>query len=373
MSKKTKSIINIYSIADYQYLETYFEKMAKKGWLIQNISSILTFKRIKPQNLKFSIKIYNGNGTLQNGSKPNLEEYRNLAKESEWNYITSFHNMQVFYSSQDEISQPLMSDPEIEYKAVRKSILRFMLVISLAFIAFAFSSILDLFFTGYSQLLTNKDIAFAIYTAIIGFALIILLLKDIPWLIKARICVKKNTDLPKRKKWLTKYSRFFFVFLFVTSVAVVFISTSLENSMKTLSFEASNVVTLNEFNQNIPYEKIIPYKAYSSFFVPNSYFYMEKATDKDEPYIYNKFYEAKNSKIADKLINHELSESEKDGRTIFKADNPTVWNADEVYYINDDHSFILIKVENRVLVLKGSFDFSDKEMIEICKKQLGLE
>lgn len=373
MKNDTKFALNIYSIAHYQAFESYLGKMAKKGWLIKSIDTMLVFKRVKPNNFKFCIKIFDGKGVLQNGSEPNLKVYRNIAKESGWDFVTSYKNMQVFYAPKDVTTQPLMSDTEIEYKAIKKSILRLSVIVSIALIPFLLSTILDICFTGYAQLLRNKDIAFLLCGLLVAVALLVLITKDIPWLIKARMSVKKNDDLPKRASWHTQYSRFFIIFLVIIGISIVASSVYFENTMKTIPYENANVITLNELNQDVSYEKSIPYKAYSSVFVPNSYFYMEKAKDKDEPYIYTSYYEAKNSKIADNLFNYQLSQAKQDGRKIIKEGNAQkLWNADEVYYMNDGNTFALIKAENRIYLIKSSFNFNDKNIIEKCKNELGL-
>jgi len=50
-----------------------------------------------------------------------------------------------------------------------------------------------------------------------------------------------------------------------------------------------------------------------------------------------------------------------------------LWNIDKGYYLTSNKSEIIILDENKIYILDSDVDFSQKEIIEICKKKLKIQ
>lgn len=365
--KNTKSILNIFSKSDLKAFELFLEKKAKQGYLITEVSTMLTFKKVKPFNAKFSIKAYKKDGVLQNGASLSLKDYYKLCSESGYIYATTFNNMHIFYTKSDEF-QPLMSDAFLEYKTITKSVAKNLLILSLLLLPLILSNIIDVFNTSYAQLLKNKDIVFLASSTIITILFIFYIVKDITWLIKASIYMKKNINVLNRKKFHTNYKYFFIVFVIIIALINIVFSNFIENKQNTLKYNDVNIITLKDLDYQEEVEDVIPFKSNSSIFVPNSYSYMQKSKKDDEPYLYIKYYNTKNQNIANSITNSEIKNAKKGGLSTLKADKNNSFNNSEVYYIHNNT--VLINNKNNIYIIKSSFDLKDQKTSSIIQQKL---
>lgn len=365
--KNTKSILNIFSKSDLKALELFLEKKAKQGYLITEISTMLTFKKVKPFNAKFTIKAYKKDGVLQNGASLSLNDYFKICSDAGYIYTTTFNDMHVFYNKSDK-SEPLMSDAFLEYKIIKKSVVRNLIILSLLLLPFILSNIIDLFSTGYAQLLRNQDIVFLTMSSLISICSLFYIIKDITWLIKASIYMKKNIAILNRNKFHTIYKYFFIIFIIILTLINIIFANFIENKQNTLKFDEVNTITLKDLNYEQEVEYIIPFKSYSSIFIPNSYVYLQKSKKNDEPYLYIKYYNTKNKNITNRIIDNEIKNAKKDGLSISKTDDNNLLNNSEVYYIHNNT--VLICNENNIYIIKSSLNFKDKELLSIIKQKL---
>ena len=48
------------------------------------------------------------------------------------------------------------------------------------------------------------------------------------------------------------------------------------------------------------------------------------------------------------------------------------WGVDKGYYLYESKSKMIIQKDNSIYILRGDMDFSEKEIINICRNKLGL-
>lgn len=124
----TKIIFNSINIINYSSSEKYFEEMAEKGWLINKIilDKIFIFKKIEPQELKFTIMPKN---------KKIGEDFKDLVEELGWKYKFETFNFQIYYKEKDIEAIDLFTDIESE-SIEKKNIVKNKLINSLLIILF---------------------------------------------------------------------------------------------------------------------------------------------------------------------------------------------------------------------------------------------
>lgn len=103
--------------------------------------------------------------------------------------------------------------------------------------------------------------------------------------------------------------------------------------------------------------------------------YIETINQKISDYIFNSFmeneYRRNDELVAEYLEYGEESQAEEVKDDITEIVNH-LWNVDNGYYLNDNYSRIIIQKKEKIYILSSDVDFSDTEIIEICKSKLGL-
>ncbi len=116
------------------------EEMAKKGWLIDEITPFTwIYKKIEPQNLKFDITFYDKASEFD--AKPSDEQERlyDLCQHNGWNFVFSSSKMQIFSNENIKataINTEPMLDIENIHQSAKKSYIplqTILLIISLVF------------------------------------------------------------------------------------------------------------------------------------------------------------------------------------------------------------------------------------------------
>ncbi|HHX61899.1 MAG TPA: DUF2812 domain-containing protein [Epulopiscium sp.] len=106
------------NITNYPSVERYLESMANKGWLINKIivGSLFIFKKIKPQELDFSISPYERETAFTKKSKEEGAEFESACESIGWNYCTKSYNLHIYYKEKDSDALDIHTDEEEEFK-----------------------------------------------------------------------------------------------------------------------------------------------------------------------------------------------------------------------------------------------------------------
>lgn len=139
----------------------YLEEMAKKGWLLENISNMYAkFKKIEPRNIKYTIDIIGKISSYEELDKESLKEYRDNKEKDGWKFLYDYNNMQIFYSEYNnegfvEISEEKWKVKEIFKNSIFELFIRMLPILFLAFnqyIAIFRSDGIDIFTDNYRLL-----------------------------------------------------------------------------------------------------------------------------------------------------------------------------------------------------------------------------
>lgn len=122
-----KHRLGIYSFYDYTGIEKHLEKMAKKGWLLEKITSISwTYRRIEPKELRFAV-VYDAKAS-EFDAEPSKEQqsFRESCADKGWVFAAASAQMQIFCSEQEN-PIPMKTDAALEveqlHAAAKKSFL----------------------------------------------------------------------------------------------------------------------------------------------------------------------------------------------------------------------------------------------------------
>ena len=148
--REQKSVVNYRSIYDHSGISIYLEKMARKGWLLEKIGNYFwKFRKIDPQELKFSVTYFPPASVWDPAPSEQEETFREYCEDAGWKLAASNAQLQVFYTeSQDTV--PLETDAVLQvetvHKAMKKSVLAgswMMGILGLLYTAFWFVTFLE--------------------------------------------------------------------------------------------------------------------------------------------------------------------------------------------------------------------------------------
>lgn len=109
-------------ITNYPSVARYLKVMAGKGWLIHKVfvGNIFIFKKIKPQELEFSISPYEIETAFTRKTKKELDEFKDATQSVGWKYCTKSYNLHIYYKEKHVEVLDIHTDEEEEFKLLEK-------------------------------------------------------------------------------------------------------------------------------------------------------------------------------------------------------------------------------------------------------------
>ncbi len=118
--KEIKRRMEFFSLYDHTNIEKHLEKMAAKGWLIENIGSTFwKYKKTVPRKLRFSVVYYPkkvNEGTIVSADR---QLFIDMCTSGGWEYVINKEQMHIF-CTEDENTAPIETDPEIQIECIHK-------------------------------------------------------------------------------------------------------------------------------------------------------------------------------------------------------------------------------------------------------------
>ncbi|MBF8982258.1 DUF2812 domain-containing protein [Lutibacter sp. B2] len=204
----------------------------------------------------------------------------------------------------------------------------------------------------------------------------------------------------KTEKNTRKYNIVLFLII-TTCTIIITMGLVMAIVFSRMEFEENNdmpknvaVLELSDFGTNATPKRTRTYEQ-SSIFVPLNIEYYEslgrKAKDHEIMMVSTTYIECRNKDIAeyifDGYMNEEKERREKrikeylafenekrakeEENEIIKISN-NLWNVDRGYYLYNNKSEIIIQKEEVIYILESDVDFSEKEIVDICKEKLEL-
>lgn len=118
--KRTRRDWIPFSFYDHTGMEKHLEKMAQKGWMLEELTSFgWKYREIQPQELHFSVSFDTRASEFE--PEPTEEQYtfQEFCQRSGWKLAAASGQMQVFYNEEED-PLPIQTDPEMEVRMVGK-------------------------------------------------------------------------------------------------------------------------------------------------------------------------------------------------------------------------------------------------------------
>lgn len=118
--KRTRRDWIPFSFYDHTGMEKHLEKMAQKGWMLEELTSFgWKYREIQPQKLHFSVSFDTRASEFE--PEPTEEQYtfQEFCQRSGWKLAAASGQMQVFYNEEED-PLPIQTDPEMEVRMVGK-------------------------------------------------------------------------------------------------------------------------------------------------------------------------------------------------------------------------------------------------------------
>lgn len=147
--KDRKQRMEFFSFYDRTAMERHLEAMAAKGWLLEKMGFLWTYRRTEPKKLRFSVGYYPNATGLEPETPEGQLAYQELCGHTGWVLAAFSGQMQVFYNEQENPT-PIETDPALEvetfHRAAKKTYLPYyfvMLGISLLQVCFFGLQLID--------------------------------------------------------------------------------------------------------------------------------------------------------------------------------------------------------------------------------------
>ncbi len=119
--RQKKRSFETFPFYDRTGMERRFEKMARKGWLIQSLSNYgYTYRRVEPQELHFSISYYPKASMFDPEPGENQQEFLDFCAHTGWKLACTWAQMQIFYNDR-ETPIPIETDPVLEVETIHEA------------------------------------------------------------------------------------------------------------------------------------------------------------------------------------------------------------------------------------------------------------
>lgn len=109
-----------FSFYDHTGMEKHLEKMAQKGWMLEELTNWgWKYRAIQPQKLHFSVSFDTRASDFE--PEPTEEQimFQEFCRHSGWKLAAASGWMQVFYNEEED-PLPIQTDPELEVRMVGK-------------------------------------------------------------------------------------------------------------------------------------------------------------------------------------------------------------------------------------------------------------
>lgn len=128
MGFDTRYSFRTFTFYDHTGIEKYLEKMALKGWMVEEIGSFgWKYHRIEPKKLHFAVLYYPIGNEYTRGLTKEQSAFRDLCEESGWNLAAYCKDMMIYYSEEEEpvpIETEAITQVDAIHEGMKKGVLK---------------------------------------------------------------------------------------------------------------------------------------------------------------------------------------------------------------------------------------------------------
>ncbi len=196
MSFNTKKVFKLHSVVEYKNLESYFEKMALKGWMLKEIKKgFYIFDKVETMALEFSVNVFYESGPFDFPDDDAEKTLIEFCEDSGWHHCTGTQMYQVFYKEKGKEVLPIHTEPEEEYQYIRKIVMKTELFVLPMIIMFLGMGYINVRLVDYEDIFSNAVMISRIWPFCVALLFTITVYTPIVWLVKNRINLNQNKKL----------------------------------------------------------------------------------------------------------------------------------------------------------------------------------
>lgn len=264
--KKKKWVIFNFLPYEYESLEEYLEKMAFKGWVLEDISRCyLKFKKSNPKKLRYSVDILDSISFLDGKDTDRALEYREYCNEAGWDFVCESEKIQIYCSEENSERINIHTDEIEKFNIIRKASLKYILIKIITAVLLLFSQYISTIGSNDGHFLASP-LALGSLTFVVIFSVyeIISLITFITFIIKGKKAISSNKSLSYDFKAIVLIKRVIYNILSLVLIIalIVFVMQSGLNYFKLLIIViviaiVSNYILSFIKNKNYKNRKII--------------------------------------------------------------------------------------------------------------------
>lgn len=207
--RQTKSIIPTFEFHDRSGIQTFLEKQAKKGWMLENLGKYRwKFRREEPKTIHFAVVYFPEADLFDPAPGEQEETFREFCTHGGWNLAASNAQIQIFWSEREN-PIPIETDPLLEVENIHRAMKKGSLP---GYWLLILSALLQLWVQGRAihnnvlQYLSHGfNLLMAATWSILLFLLVYHLVHYYRWHRKAQVMAREQNVFPETRsaRWLT--------------------------------------------------------------------------------------------------------------------------------------------------------------------------
>lgn len=119
--KNTKKRLEVFSFYDHAGISKHLEKMAEKGWMIEQMSNFgWVYHRIEPKTVKFAVSYYPKASEFDPEPTDEQKTFHEFCAHTGWKLACTSAQLQIFYNEQENPT-PIETEPMLEIESIHAS------------------------------------------------------------------------------------------------------------------------------------------------------------------------------------------------------------------------------------------------------------
>ena len=120
--RNKKRRMEFFSFYNHTSITAHLEKMARKGWLLEEIRrNTWIYRRIEPKMLRFAVSYYPKASEYDPEPSPEQRDFWDFCAHTGWVLACTSAQMQIFYNEREN-PVPIDTDPELEVETIHEAV-----------------------------------------------------------------------------------------------------------------------------------------------------------------------------------------------------------------------------------------------------------
>lgn len=120
--RNKKRRMEFFSLYNHTSITAHLEKMALKGWLLEEIrNSTWVYRKIQPKKLHFAVSYYPKASEYDPEPAPEQQDFWDFCAHTGWILACTSAQMQIFYNEQEK-PVPIDTDAELEVETIHEAV-----------------------------------------------------------------------------------------------------------------------------------------------------------------------------------------------------------------------------------------------------------